>query len=66
MLRPHDDGEAVDRAKEWEEQISDWDVEKLKEEESDAFELPDDDDICMDFVVKKQSQIYQPLSRKPR
>ena len=41
-------------------------VEKLKEEDSDAFELPEDDDICMDFVVKKQSQIYQPLSRKPR
>ncbi len=57
---------AVERAQEWEQQISDWDVEKLKEEDSDAFELPEDDDICMDFVVKKQSQIYQPLSRKPR
>ena len=57
---------AVDRAKEWEQQISEWDVEKLKEEESDAFALPEDDDICVDFVVKKQSQIYQPLSRKPR
>jgi hypothetical protein len=57
---------AMDRAKEWEQQITDWDVEKLAEEESEAFALPSDDDICIDFVVKKQYQVYQPLSRKPR
>jgi len=57
---------AMERAQEWEDQISDWDEEELRAEDSEAFELPKDDDICIDFVVKKQSQVYQPLSRKPR
>ena len=60
------DTTAMERVDQWEEQISDWDEEELRAEESEAFELPSDDDICVDFVIKRQYQVYQPLSRKPR